>query len=104
LTSSGGEANRLGLEVRDLTEDLARELELETNVTGVVVTDVAEGSVAEKEGVQPGDVIIEVNRETVRRVREFNLIVDRLKPGDTVLLYLIRGERKFFVALKAEND
>jgi serine protease Do len=104
LTSSGDEANRLGLAVSDLTEELAREFGLEKSAGGIIVTDVAEGSVADKEGVQPGDVVLEVNRETVRRIREFNHIVDRVKPGDTVLLYLIRGEQKFFVALKAEND
>jgi len=102
LTSSGGEVNRLGLEVANLTEDLARELEIETG-SGVVVTEVENGSVADKEGVQAGDVIREVNRETVRSAREFNQIVDRLNPGDTVLLRLGRGENKFFVALKVEN-
>jgi serine protease Do len=104
LTSSGDDTNRLGLAVSDLTEELAREFGLEKGTSGIVVTDVADGSVADKEGVQPGDIILEANRETVSRVREFNHIVDRARPGATVLLYLVRGEQKFFVALKAEND
>jgi len=103
LTSSGGDVNRLGLEVANLTAELARELDIKLE-SGVVVTDVQEGSVAEKEGVQAGDVIREMNRETVRSVREFNRIVGALKPGDTVLLRIVRGENKFFVALKLENE
>jgi serine protease Do len=103
LTSTGGEMNRLGLEVNNLTEALTREFGI-VDEFGVVVTDVAEGGIAEKEGVQVGDVIREVNRETVRSVREFNRIVNEFKPGDTVLLRISRGENKFFVALKVEND
>jgi len=102
LTSAGG-VNRLGLEVSNLTPELAREFDLSAE-SGVVVIDVESGSVANKEGVEVGDVIHEVNRETVRSVREFNRIAGELKPGDTVLLRLVRGENKFFVALKVEND
>jgi serine protease Do len=102
--SSGKAENRLGMEVKTVTEALAREYELDAGAAGVVVTGVAEGSLAEKEGIQEGDLIHEVNREAVRHARDFNRIVDALKPGETVLLRIIRGENKFFVALKAENE
>jgi serine protease Do len=103
VASSGKAGNRLGLEVRSLTEELAREYEINADA-GVVVTGVVEGSLAEKEGIQEGDLIREMNREPVRNMRDFNRIVDELKPGETVLLRVIRGENKFFVALKVEND
>lgn len=103
LTTAGGDINRLGFEVNNLTPELAREFEIDV-AAGVIVTEVAEGSAAEKEGVQVGDVIREVNRETTDNVEAFNRIIARLQPGDTVLLRLIRGENKFFVALKVEND
>jgi serine protease Do len=103
LTSSGKTENSLGLEVMNLTDELAREYEIEAE-DGVVVVGVKEGGVAEKEGVQEGDLIREVNRESVRTVRDFNRIVGQLKAGETVLLRVIRGENKFFVALKVQND
>jgi serine protease Do len=103
LTSSGKERNRLGLEVMNLTDELAGEYGIEASA-GVVVTGIVAGSLAEKEGVQEGDLIQEVNREPVRNLRDFNRIVDQLKPGETVLLRVIRGENKFFVALKVENE
>ncbi|MGH7600711.1 MAG: PDZ domain-containing protein, partial [bacterium] len=96
--------NGLGLEVKTLTEALAREYEVEAEAIGVLVTGVAEGSLAEKEGIQEGDLIQEVNREAVRNARDFNRTVNALKAGETVLLRIMRGENKFFVALKAEND
>jgi serine protease Do len=101
---SGKPENRLGLEVKTLTEALAREYEIEAGAAGVLVTGVAEGSLAEKGDIQEGDLIQEVNREAVRNARDFNRIVNELKAGETVLLRVIRGENKFFVALKAENE
>jgi serine protease Do len=86
-----------------LTEELAQRYEIKDK-TGVVVIDVEAGSLAEKEGIQIGDVVREVNRQPVRSVRDFNRVVEVIKTGDTVLLRLIRGENKFFVALKVEND
>ncbi len=103
LTSSGRTENNLGLEVMSLTEELAREYNLDAS-DGVVVVGVKEGGLAEKEGMQEGDLIREVNREPVRNIRDFNRIVNKLKPGETVLLRVTRGENKFFVALKVEND
>jgi len=103
LTSSGGQGNRLGIEASNLTEALAEEFDLAVT-SGVVITAVEEGSVAEEDDVQAGDLILAVNREPVRSVREFNRVLENSKPGDTVLLRLLRGENKFFVALKVEND
>ncbi len=103
LTSANDQINRLGIDVSNLTAELAKEFDINT-ATGVIVTEVAEGSVAEEDGVQVGDLILEVNREPVRSVREFNRMLAGNKPGDTVLLRLLRGENKFFVALKVEND
>lgn len=103
LTSSDEQSNRLGLAVSNLTEELAEEFDL-TATSGVVITAVRAGSVAEKDGVQAGDLVLAVNREPVRNVREFNRMLEKSKPGDTVLLRLLRGENKFFVALKVEND
>lgn len=103
LTSANDQINRLGIDVSNLTAELAKEFEI-TATAGVIVTAVEEGSVAEEDGVQVGDLILEVNRETVRSIREFNRIIANSKPGDTVLLRLLRGENKFFVALKVEND
>jgi len=103
LTSSGDKINRLGIEVSHLTAELAAEFDI-TAKSGVVITAVAAGSLAEEDGVQVGDLILEINREPLRSIREFNRILASSKPGDTVLLRLWRGENKFFVALKVEND
>ena len=54
-----------GMTLQDLTPQIARRLSLPRDTTGAVVVDVASDSTAESVGVQPGDVIITVNRVEV---------------------------------------
>ncbi len=92
----------LGLSVEPLTPDIARTYGL-SGRSGVVVTDVAEGSAAEAAGIRGGDLILEVNRRPVGSVDEFRKIVGGLKPGESVPVQLQRGGGggREYVVLKA---
>lgn len=60
-----GEVAELGLALGQITPELRERFELDEKTKGVVITDVDEtGSAAEK-GLQPGDVIVEVDQEEV---------------------------------------
>jgi len=63
--SHGGSLEAWGLAVSALGRDDARRLGVKPG-SGVIVTDVAEGSPADEAGVEPGDVVVEVNRRAVR--------------------------------------
>ena len=94
----GGKAKgALGLDVRPLTPETARQLGVRGG-EGVVVAAVGDGSPAEAAGVQPGDVIREVNRQRVRSVGDFERATRGLKEGDRVMLLLQRGSSSLFVA------
>src|SRR5438445_2808073 len=60
----GGGLEGWGLAVEPLGPDQARRLGLKAG-TGVVVTDVTDGSPAEEAGLEAGDVIVEANRRPV---------------------------------------
>ncbi len=85
----------LGLDVQGLTAALAEQFELQETV-GVLVTKVEQGGLAHSEGVQEGDLINEVNRQTVRTVTQFSEEVAKVKPGQTVLLRIIRKAEGIF--------
>ncbi len=92
-------SKKLGLSIQNLTPDIAQQLGYK-NERGVVVTDVASGSPAEDAGMQQGDLIKEVNRVAVSTAREFNRIVARRGSGDSVALFVRRGQNTFYVALQ----
>jgi serine protease Do len=95
---SGAKAKGLlGLELKPLTPEAARQLGLR-GAEGVLVGTVEDGGPADSAGIQPGDVIREVNRQKVRTVAEFERVTRGLKEGDRVTLLLQRGTSALFVA------
>ena len=93
---------KLGLDVQALTAALAEEFELKETV-GVLVSKVERGGLAHSEGIQEGDFITEVNRQATRNVAQFSEVLEKVKPGQTVLLRIIRKARAFFIVLKTQQ-
>ena len=89
-----------GVEVRNLTPDVARQLELPAGTAGVVVSGVEPGSAFEEAGVQAGDVIMEINRQPVRNIVDFKHMSGKLSKKDSTLLLVNRHGRKLFLALR----
>jgi serine protease Do len=87
----------LGLEVRPITPDIARQLNLR-GPDGVVVASVDDDSPAAEAGLQRGDVIREVNRQRVRNMQEFERATKDVKEGDRVTVLLQRGQQSLYVA------
>jgi serine protease Do len=87
----------LGLDVRPITPELARQLNLRTP-DGVIVFSVDEDSAASEAGLQRGDVIREVNRQKVRGIPDFEKATKDVKDGDRVTVLLQRGPQSLYVA------
>ena len=99
VQTTPSQAEELGLQVQELTEELAQRLGYE-DAEGVLVTGVKRGSPAGRAGLRQGDLIQEVNREPVRNLREFRQGLDASEDKGTVLLLVRRGEYTRFVALR----
>ena len=76
--------NLLGLEVSELTTDVAKQLGLEGH-RGVLVTDVDSGS-SVAAGIEAGSIIVQVNRQDVNSVEEFEKAVKADDDGSVLLL------------------
>lgn len=98
IAASSKISKNIGVEVANITPELMRQFNLKVEKNGVVVTNVERGSVAMDAGLRPGDVILKINRKPVENVDDYNKIMKKVKPGDTVLFYLQRGDSKIFVA------
>jgi S1-C subfamily serine protease len=66
----------------------------------VAVTQIAPSSPAERAGLQPGDVILELNRSPIRSVKDFEQLVKGLDPQLSVLVLLQRGTGTIFLTIK----
>jgi len=102
LASAGGgakakSANALGIVVDDLTAEQRKQLGIK-DAQGVVVADVR-GPAAQRTPIQPGDVITMVGRKAVKSAAEFNAAVKDVKPGESVMLLMRRGDATQFVAV-----
>ncbi len=99
-----GEVQRpmLGISMVDVTSDDPRvqdrieQLDLDTR-EGVLVMGVKRDGAANKAGIQPNDVIISVDGETINDPTEIQLIINDHDPGDEITVTVIRdGERQEF--------
>nr|MBA2744251.1 trypsin-like peptidase domain-containing protein [Chthoniobacterales bacterium] len=91
------EAPLAGVEVGDLTPELARRLDVPPTVRGVVVTNVDNDS----NELRKGDVIEEVNQQPVTSVADYKKVVGGLDPNGTHVLSVCRHRTRSFVVLRA---
>jgi serine protease Do len=93
-----GSRSLLGMDVRPVTPEVARQLNLRST-DGVMVVGVEDGSPAAEAGVQRGDVIRQINRQPVRSLADYQRLVRDVKEGDRLTLLLQRGAMSLFVAV-----
>jgi Do/DeqQ family serine protease len=92
-----------GLSLETLNGNTARQLGLENVTSGVLVRDVDSLSPAAEAGIQPGDVILQANRQPVADVPALQKIV-RGSGDRPVLLLLNRQGRTFFVSVHLSRE
>ena len=94
-------ADPLGLQVQDITEELAQGLKLQ-DMDGVLVSDVAAGDAASEAGIRRGDVISEMNRSPVKNVGDYQSLLASVQKGSSVLFLVKRGGTTIYIAVKVE--
>ncbi len=88
----------LGILLQNVTPEIARSLGME-EATGVVIVRVDPGSPAEEARLRRGDVILEVNRQSIDRVETFSRVIERAGDQKSLLFLIRRGEGNFYVTL-----
>jgi serine protease Do len=101
LLLSKGEVPRgyLGIAMDELPGPEAKALKIDSGA--VVVKTVLPGEAAEKAGLQPGDIIVGINKQSLNRqkpLRHFRQIVADLEPGAAITLEFVRDEERRQIA------
>jgi serine protease Do len=88
-----------GMMIQELTPQLAQQLGLESGTTGVVISDVKEGSSAGTAGLRPGDLITEVNRTAIKNLNDYQQALQKAKKDEHLLLLIKRDGGSFYTVL-----
>ena len=91
------EESQLKMVIADLSSDQRKEMKLEDR--GVVVQDVSPGPAANA-GIYPDDIILMINRETVKSAVHFLELVRGLPRGKAVPVLVQRSQEALFIALR----
>ncbi|HXV26291.1 MAG TPA: DegQ family serine endoprotease [Alphaproteobacteria bacterium] len=95
----------LGMSLAEVTPELREKFQLEQDAAGVLVIGVSEGSVAAEKGLQPGDVVVEVDQKEVSTPQDVEAqIAAARKSGQRVVTFLIYRQGDFqWVALRVDQ-
>jgi serine protease Do len=104
LDEGGDVFERVGVTVSELTPRIRQGYRLDDSIDGVVVTRVRPISPAGDEGMLQGDIITEANGESIRKVSDLSLVIEDVKSGGFLRLYVYnpRFESYRFVILHLE--
>ena len=92
----------LGISIRDLNADLAKELGIHETY-GVYVAAVNVGSSAEEAGLKAKDIIIAIDDIPVKNVAELQEHVARNRPGDKIRVTFLRDGNEKIVTATLKN-
>lgn len=81
---------RLGVRIQDLTQELSGAFGIDHN-QGAIITKVERGSMADKAGIKPGDVVIMANKRPITRGADLRNTIGLLRVGDQLDLEVMRG-------------
>jgi serine protease Do len=98
---SEGEVTRgwLGVAIQDLSSDMAEYYDIKSK-EGVFVADVFEGDPADKAGIKPKDIILEVNGRKIKTSRQLTSIVAGIHVGETAKIKILRDGNEKTVKVK----
>ncbi len=82
----------LGIKVQPITSELRKKYDLAEDEQGVVVTQVTPAGPAMQAGIEPGDVIKEVEQKEITDIDDFREAIQEVKPGEMILLRVRRGD------------
>src|SRR5580658_5618657 len=102
--SDGSKTGKLGLAVGNLTADARQQINAPEQLHGVVVQSVRPASPADEAGIQPGDVILEVNRKPAESASEFASVVHQSQQGKDLLLLVWSKGNASYRTLHTDQD
>jgi len=78
------------MEVSELDDRVARKFGFQSAYPILIITGIERNGMAEKVGLEAGDLILQINNATVRNVRELSLEMEKINEGEVVEINIMR--------------
>ncbi len=101
IVSSKDAKGHFGIVAQAISPEMARQLGINQNA-GVIITNVTPGSPADDVGIQPQDIIVQVNRVKISSLKEYDQEIAKAVKNKNVMLLIRRGNSNFFVTMRTE--
>ena len=101
LTNGSVTRGWIGVEPQNLSKELSESLGLPQNTAGVLLSGVLEGGPAAKGGIKPGDVLVAVNDNTTKDVRQLLNQIAQIGPGSEATLKILRKDQELELKVQA---
>ncbi|RKZ35172.1 DegQ family serine endoprotease [bacterium] len=89
----------LGIRIRELSSSEAKKLGYDSE--GILVTEVEPGSIADRAGVQPNDIIVELNRTRIRDTEDLLSAAKKIEKENVALFVVWREGYTIYLATRA---
>lgn len=86
-----------GFQFDEITSNNAGKYGLTENASGLIVTDIKQGSKAGNTGIRKGDILKEVNRVRVDDMKDYNKVLDKIGEGEYVRMLFTRSNQRYLV-------
>ncbi|MDO4319601.1 MAG: trypsin-like peptidase domain-containing protein [Bacteroidales bacterium] len=93
----------LGISFVELTPELISEKQIKGATRGIYVAEVQDRTAAREAGLQPGDVVTEINGIEITGTARLQEVMARLSPGDKVTISYVRDGRPESVSVTLRN-
>ncbi|MEK6223580.1 MAG: DegQ family serine endoprotease [Thermodesulfobacteriales bacterium] len=93
----------LGIRVKKLTPEIAKRFNFDQD-DGVIISNVQQGSAAGDAGLQPGDIILEIDKKPINTLDNYSEALENVKSGDTALFLVKRGSNTIYSAIRVSED
>jgi serine protease Do len=90
----------MGVNIQDITPDMAKSLKLEENFKGVIFADIVPGGPAERAGLKQGDILVRFDEETIESGIQLRNRVAATDPGKKVKVEILRDKKELDITLR----
>lgn len=91
-----------GVHVQNLTPELKKSLSIPKSKTGVIITDLEEGSPAE-DALMKNDVLMEINKKRINNIKDYEAIVSKIRSDQNILILIYRSGSTIYITLSARK-